>query len=83
MELEFWEDRFKTQIIRNVFEKMLDFLFTMITQYALFSFTLSLVLSSKWFTDLFNEKLRVVALLMSGFFMYISCRNTASQKVMK
>lgn len=80
VELEFWEDRFKTQIIRNVFEKMLDFLFTMITQYALFSFTLSLVLSSKWFTDLFNEKLRVVALLMSGFFMYISCRNTASQK---
>lgn len=80
VELEFWEDRFKTQIITNVFEKILDFLFTMITQYALFSFSLSLVISSRWFTSLFDEKLHLVILGVSGFVMYLSCRNTASQK---
>lgn len=80
VELEFWEDRFKTQIITNVFEKLLDFLFTMITQYALFSFSLSLAISSRWFTNLFDEKLRIVVLIASGFVMYVSCRNASSQK---
>ena len=80
VELEFWEDRFKMQIITNMFEKILDFLFTLITQYALFSFSLSLFISSSWFTSLFDEKLQFVLLFVSGVVMCISCRNAAIQK---
>lgn len=80
VELEFWEDRFKTQIITNVFEKLLDFLFMMITQYALLSFSLSIIISSSWFTNLFDKKYSIVVVGISGFVMYLSCRNLASQK---
>lgn len=80
LEIEFWEDKFKKQIINNVFEKILDFLYIMISQYALISFTLALLLSSNLVVSRCDSCLKIVVQLLSGVVLYWGCKNTASEK---
>ncbi len=80
-ELEFWEDTFKRKIINNVFEKMADFAYIMIFQYALISYTIALFISSTWFVNMIENRIARVAAIVAGVFaVYFSCKSVSSEK---
>lgn len=77
IEVEFWEDKFKIQIVNNVFEKILDFLYIVITQYALTSFTIALFFGSEYMEKYLGHEYRYI---ISGCAIYLSCKNVAGEK---
>lgn len=80
LEIEFWEDKFKRQIINNIFEKGLDFLYVMVSQYAFVSFTLALVLSSNLVISHCIGYYKIIVQMISGLLIYWGCKNASSEK---
>lgn len=80
LEIEFLEDKFKKQIINNFFEKLLDFGYIMISQYAFVSFTIALVISSNFVISKCTDHLKIILQVLSVLLIYIGCKNASSQK---
>ena len=79
LEIEFWEDKFKKQIINNIFEKIIDFVYIMLSQYSLLIFTLSLVVNSDYIISQQNNYLKVILYIISALLFYLGCKNAASE----
>lgn len=80
IEIEFWDDKFKMEIMNNVFDKILDFVYIMIFQNGIISFSISLLINSNWWLDRFDGKLYVVMQIMSAAIVYFSCKNVARER---
>lgn len=80
LEIEFLNDTFKKQIINSIFDEIIDFLYTMISQYALFSFSLSLLLSSDLVKNEVFKEVSIIAPVLSLTMLYFSCKNASSEE---
>lgn len=79
LEIEFWQDKFKKQIINNFFEKIIDFAYIMISQYSIIFFTMALVTSSNYVIGQYENYQKVILQIGSMMLFYWSCKGTASE----
>lgn len=79
LDMEFLHDKVKKVIINIFFEKLLDYMYIMISHYSLICFTFALVLSSNFSLKYFG-KYKAILQIISCFFVYLGCKNSASEK---
>lgn len=80
LDIEFLHDKFKKIIINSFPEKLLDFLYIMITHYSLIFFSAALFLSSDWILSCFVNTVKIILMIISCIFIYLGCKNSASEK---
>ena len=80
LDIEFLHDKFKKIIINSFPEKLLDFLYIMITHYSLIFFSAALFLSSDWILNCFVNTVKIILMIISCIFIYLGCKNSASEK---
>lgn len=79
LEMEFWEDKFKKQIINNFFEKIIDFAYIMISQYSITSFTAALILNSNYIVGRYQNCHKAILQIGSMMLFYWGCKGAASE----
>lgn len=79
LEMEFWEDKFKKQIINNFFEKLMDFSYIMVSQYSIVAFTVALIVGSNYVIGQFQSYGKVILQAISVMLFYCSCKGAASE----
>lgn len=79
LEMEFWEDKFKKQIINNFFEKIIDFAYIMISQYSITSFTAALILNSNYIVGRYQNYHKAILQIGSMMLFYWGCKGAASE----
>lgn len=80
IETEFWDDNFKMKIMNSIFDKILDFIYTMIFQRGLISFSISLLICSNWWLANFDGIVPWIMQIISGIIVYISCKNVTRER---
>ena len=74
LDIEFLHDKFKKIIINSFPEKLLDFLYIMITHYSLIFFSAALLLSSDWILNCFVNTVKIILMIISCIFIYLGCK---------
>ena len=79
LEMEFWEDKFKKQIINNFFEKLMDFSYVMISQYSILPFTAALIIGSNYVIGQYQSYSKVILQAISMILFYCGCKGASSE----
>lgn len=79
LDIEFLHDKTKKLIINSFLEKFVDYMYIMITHYSLICFTFAVGLSSNFVLS-YLGKYKVVLQVISCLFIYLGCKNSASEK---
>lgn len=79
IDFEFFEDKFKKNILCNFFDKVIDYVYTVIFQYSYIAYTISLILSSSFVTMKFSKGIRIVFYLISFVMFCLSYVEAANE----
>ena len=79
LEMEFWEDKFKRQIINNFFEKLIDFSYIMVSQYSIVHFTIALIVGSNYVIGHYKSCCKVILQVISMSLLYLACKGASSE----